>query len=204
MGLMAKASGGGGDFKPVPAATHMARCITVCDLGLQESGWGMKEKVYLGFEVPAVRVEWTDKEGKEHEGAALIGATYTLSIHKKSILGQHLVTWRGKDFTDEERAGFDVFNVLGAPAMIAVTHNESNGTTYANISGIMRVPQGTVVPQTEGELLGYTPLDNKWSGNLDKLPEWMRKKALEGQRQGTPQEQPLPAPGDDFDDDIPF
>lgn len=200
---MAKASGGSGDFEPVPMGTHIARCVTVCDLGLQPSPWGLKEKVYLGFEVPGVRVQWTDKEGKEKEGAALIGTTYNLSIHEKSVLGQHLVSWRGKAFTTEEKDGFDVLNVLGAPAMLSVTHNHKDNKTYANISAIIRVPQGTVVPDAEVDLVGYTAMDAKWSGNLSKLPEWLQKKATEGQRQ-SPVEAAPAAPNDDFDDDIPF
>ena len=153
MGLIAKASGGSGDFEPVPMGTHIARCVTVCDIGLQQSPWGLKEKVYLGFEVPGVRVAWTDKEGKEQEGAALIGSSYNLSIHEKSVLGHHLVSWRGKAFTEEEKEGFDVFNVLGAPAMLSVTHNTKDQKTYANISAIIRVPQGTQVAAAETELV---------------------------------------------------
>jgi len=207
MGLLAKDSGGGTDWEPLPTGTHIARCITVCDLGLQPTTFGTKEKVYLGFEVPSIRVEW-EKDGQKHEGAALIGSTYTLSIHPKSILGQHLVSWRGKEFTDEERAGFDVFKVLGAACMISVIHVTKGNNVYANITAIMRVPQGTVVPAAEGELIGYTACDPQWSGTIDKLPEWLRNKALEGQRQSTVVEPspPMPPTGpvDDFDDSIPF
>jgi hypothetical protein len=225
MGLMAKSEGSGNDWEPVPTGTHLARCVTVCDLGLQSTGYGTKEKVFFGFEVPGVRVKW-EKDGKEHEGPALLSSTYTLSIHPKSILGQHLVSWRGQEFTDEERDGFDVFKVLGAPCMISVIHNTKGDKTYANIGAIMRVPAGTAVPEAETETIGYTATDGAWSGNLDKLPEWLKKKALEGQRQAPtePQAAPMPpvnqqgkvgystmpdgrpsnGPGSDFDDDIPF
>ncbi len=216
MGLMANDSGGGG-FDPIPPGTYMARCVTVCDLGLQPTGFGTKEKVYLGFEVSSVRVEWDDKEGVHHEGAAFIGSRYTLSIHPKSILGQHVVSWRGKDFTDEERAGFDVFKVLGTPCMISVVHTVKNTKTYANIASIMRVPKGTVVTAAESELVGYTATDPQWSGTLEKLPPWLKKLAEEGQRQQPVESDPTPPaappatglnpppPGpDDFDDDIPF
>ena len=209
MGLLAKDSGGGMEFEPLPAGSYVARCITVCDLGLQPSGFGNKEKIYLGFEVPAKRVKWKDKDGNEQEGAALIGSRYTLSIHPKSILGQHLVSWRGKDFTDEERKGFDVFAVLGGTCMISVTHTVKGTKTYANIAAIMRVPHGTSVPDLEGELIGYTAMDPAYSGTIDKLPEWLKKLALEGQRMGAEApaaaSAPPPMPGpDDFDDDIPF
>jgi len=207
MGLMAKDSGGGEGFEPIPAGTYFARCVTVCDLGLQSTGFGTKEKVYLGFEVPEVRVEW-DKDDVHHEGAAFIGSRYTLSIHPKSILGQHLESWRGVEFTEDERKGFDVFKVLGAPAMISVVHAHKDGKVYANIAAIMKCPKGTKIPKRENDMVGYTATDPQWSGSLDKLPGWLKNLALEGQRQMS--EQPPAPPGppegsaNDFDDDIPF
>jgi len=211
MGYMASDTSGSTDWEPVPIGTHIARCITVCDLGLQPTGYGTKEKVYIGFEVYGddCRVKW-EKDGKEHEGAALIGSRYTLSIHAKSILGQHLTSWRGKEFTEEERSGFDVFQVLGAPCMISIVHATKGDKTYANIAAIMRAPKGTVVPKQEGDLIGYSACHPDYSGTIDKLPEWLKKLALEGQRMSTPADPtpppPMPAtnPADDFDDDIPF
>jgi hypothetical protein len=210
MGLMASGKDTGSNFEPLPEGSYLARCVTVCDMGIQPTGYGSKEKVYLGFEVPSERVEW-EKDGKKHTGPAFIGSRYTLSVHKKSILGQHLTSWRGKAFTDEELESFDVMNVLGAPCMISVVHTHKNENTYANISAIMKVPTGTPVLEAETELIGYTALDPKFSGTLDKLPEWLKKLALEGQRQQTNTQgrepvPPLPVPtgGGDFDDDIPF
>jgi len=210
--LMSKGTGGGGDFDPVPAATHIARCISVVDIGFQETPWGAKEKVYIGFEVPAVRVEWNNKDNVHHEGPALIGSTYTNSIHEKSVLGQHLVNWRGRAFTPEELEGFDLFSILDIPCMIAVTHKVKGDKTYANVSGIMGAPKGTVVPDRETPLVGYTPQDEARAEDFDKMPEWLQKKCQVGHRMG---QQPPPTtpqtgvpgsaePGDYFDDSIPF
>ena len=231
MALVSKDSGGSGGFDPLPAGTYVARCVSVVDLGLQEAGqWGKKEKVYLSFEVPGERVEWTDKDGKEHEGPALIGSRYTNSINEKAILGQHLTSWRGRPFTDDERAGFDLFTVLGVPCMISVVHNEKAGKTYANITSIMRLPKGMECPPAETELVGYSPMDDSTKGNLSKLPEWQQKLVRAGYKiaegsdvigsamavenqiggqaaPGSPppqQEAAAPAPDDGWDDDIPF
>jgi len=174
MGLMAKDSGGDG-FEPIPAGTYVARCVSVVDLGVQETPWGGKEKVYLGFEVPDERVEWKDKEGVEHEGPAFIGSRYTLSINEKSILGQHLTSWRGKPFTEEERDGFDLFTVLGAPCLINILHEEKNNKTYANIVSIMRLPKDMEAKPAESELIAYSPLDNEKAGNFEKLSDWQKK-----------------------------
>jgi len=174
MGLIASDKGGDG-FEPLPAGTYVARCVSVVDLGVQDTPWGGKEKVYLGFEIPDERVEWKDKEGVDHEGPAFIGSRYTLSINEKSILGQHLTSWRGKAFTEEERLGFDVFNVLGAPCMISVIHTTKETKTYANIQSIMRLPKGTVPKPAESELIAYTPNDNDKAENFSKLAEWQQK-----------------------------
>ena len=220
MALITKDSGGSGNFEPVPEGTHIARCITVVDIGIQQTPWGGKEKVYLGFEAPGVRVEWKDSDGNDHEGPAIIGSRYTNSINEKAILGQHLVSWRGKQFTDDERQGFDLFAVLGAPCMLSVTHNTKGDRTYANITGIMRLPQGMTAPETEGELIGYTPNDPNMIGNLTKLPEWLQKLCKEGygaaaDSLGQPglvtdvapakhMDPPAAPPDQYFDDDIPF
>jgi len=212
MGLISKGTGGGSDFEPVPAGTHIARCVSVVDLGFQETPWGSKEKVYIGFEVPSVRVAWT-KDDKDHEGPALIGSTYTNSVHEKSVLGQHLVNWRGRAFTEEEKEGFDLFTILNVPCMISVTHNTKGEKTYANVSAVMGLPPGTFAAERETDLMQYTPNDPKFAGNLGKLPEWMQKKCAEGHKMAeNPNEYQAPPPpggppsatNTDFDDDIPF
>jgi len=214
MPLLSKNTGGSGDFDPVPAGSYVARCISVVDFGLQETKWEPKSQVYLGFEVAAVRVEWTDKDDKHHEGPALIGQRFTNSLNEKANLRKALESWRGRAFTEKQLEGWDLFNVLDAPCMISVVHNTSaDGTkTYANIAAIMRCPKGTEVPDREGELLKYSPHDDSTIGNLAKLPEWMSKKIEQGAAlamQGTAesQDQSMPALGDQYDEydqSIPF
>lgn len=181
MSLLSSDKGGGSDFEPVPTGTHVARCVTVVDLGFQDTPWGAKEKVYIGFEVPSVRVKWT-KDDVEHEGAAIIGSQYTNSIHPDSNLGKNLISWRGKAFTEDEKAGFDLFNILDVPCMISVIHNTKGDKTYANISTIMGTPKEIDIPIRETDLLAYSPQDAAKAGNFDKMPEWLQKKCTEGHR----------------------
>lgn len=219
MSLIASDKGGSGDFEPVPEGTYIARCISVIDLGLQDSGqWGPKEKIYIGFEVPEVRVKWNDQDGNEQQGAALIGQLYTNSLNEKANLRRDLQTWRGKAFTAAELEGFDVRAILGAPAMISVTHNTKGDKTYANIASIVRPPKGTALPDAEGEPLTYSAEDGDTDA-FDKLPEWIRKKIEAGQAlRASQSENPAPPAnggklppgqgeqysGTDFEDDIPF
>ena len=179
MGIMAKDSGG--DFEPLAAGTYVARCVSVVDIGVHETGFGPKEKVYIGFEIPSERIIVKNEQGQEEDkGPAFIGSRYTLSISDKSILGQHLTGWRGKPFTEEERQGFDITNVLGAPCLINVIHSHKNNKTYANIQAIMRLTKGMECPAAETELVAYSPNDNALAANFEKLHEWQQKLVREG------------------------
>jgi len=173
MALIANNAGGAG-FEPVPAGTYIARCVSVIDLGVQATGFGDKEKVYVGWEIPDQRVSW-EKDGVAHEGPALIGNRYTNSIHPKSILGQVLVSWRGVPFTEEENKAFDLFSILGAPCMVSIVHEHKDMKTYAKVAAVMRLPQGTQCPPAETELIAYSPMDPAVAGNFDHLPEWQQK-----------------------------
>lgn len=203
-------SKGESSFTPLPAGTHIATCCTVVNLGIQPGGqWAPKNKHYLGFEVPGVRVEW-DKDGKKMEGPSHIGARYTSSLSPKSNLRQHLESWRGRTFTDEELQGFDLYHLLGVPCMLSVTHTNKDGNIYANIASIMGLPKGVPAPNLEGVILRYDPDDEKADDELQALPEWMQN--LIGKQDGatdvyTPhenRENPAPRNYDDFADDIPF
>ena len=166
-----------GDFDPVPAGSHIAVCDIVADLGMQPgSGIYPKDrpKVYLGFQLPNERVEFT-KDDRKMSGPRKIGQIYTASMNEKANLRQHLEAWRGREFTDEEAAGFDISAVLGKPCMLMVMHSKKEKRTYANISGLGPLPKG-INPRTiisEGEPILYTP-DN--TSTYVRLPEWLQQK----------------------------
>ena len=211
MSLISSAKGGSG-FDPVPEGPHLGRCVTVVDLGHLTTTWKGKEKVqhkvYIGFEIPAVRVEWEDKETKEKkEGPAIIGQRYTNNIGDKANLGKHLVSWRGRAFTEQEKEAFDLFTILDVPCQLSVVHNQSGDNTYANISGIMGLPPGVVVPDRETPLLKYSPNDPETAPLFDSLPSWMQETCKEGheslRQEGLVSKAPPPTTND-FDDDIPF
>lgn len=209
-------SKGESSFELVPPGTHYAVCTRVLNIGAQTTSWGSTPKHFIGFDVPAVRCEW-EKDGVKHEGPAFIGTRLTSSLSPKAILRQHLEAWRGRAFTEEELAGFDLFKLLGVPAMISVTHTEDG--KYANISAIMGMPPGSPEVTPESELLGYDPSSPNANEVFAKLPEGFQKAIQRGQQPAAPPAPPPatppaapsttglnpPPPGpDDFDDDIPF
>lgn len=179
MALKFKVSGGGGDFKTLPAGSHIAICNMVVDLGLQP-GSGMypepKQKIYVRFEVPAERVEY-ERDGKKYEGPGVIGNFFTASMHEKANLRKQLEGWRGKKFSDEEAENFDVASILGKPCMLFVVENVKGDKVYANIASIGALPKGVPAPKPENDLLYYAPDDKQ---HYDALPEWIRKQ-IDGQ-----------------------
>lgn len=211
MPLMAKDTGGGGDYTPVPEGTHLAICNMVVDLGLQETTYlgnaTTKHQCYIRWELPHERLKWQDRDGNEREGPMSIGKTYTLSLSDKANLRKDLETWRGKAFTEQELDGFDLFNLLVKGCQVTVVHAHKEGKTYANVRGIAGWPKGVPIPQTtENSVLKYSDDTRE---DHDDLPDWIREKIA---KQVFPDHK-VNQPGDpgatpddthDLDDEIPF
>jgi len=218
MALIAKESGGGGgEFTPVPQGMHLARCYRVIDLGTQES-------TYLGTvkKLPKVMLQF-EVHGEDENGDPIvtgkgepmsISKNFTLSLAEMATLRKDLQTWRGKEFTEIEKKGFEVKNVLGAWAMISVIKAMgNNGKEYTNIAAIMSVPPAIKkagMPKGHNELKLFeiaepdmALFDSFSSGlkeKIQKSPEWQG-------RGGSSAPAPSKAPSsgfDDMDDDIPF
>jgi hypothetical protein len=202
---------GGKDFKKVPPGCHFAICNMVVDLGIQQTTFKnqakQQHKIYLRWEVPDERVTY-EKDGKEIEGPCSIGATYTLSLSEKANLRKVLENWRGRPFTQEELKGFDVTTIAGKCCQIMVQHEEANGKTYANVTGVMGTSRDQKErarsAQSEVGVLVYS-LDEHNPQIYERLPNWIKEKLQE--RIAPPSAKAasaLPVGGEDFDDDIPF
>lgn len=199
-------SNGGGDFKRAPAGSHIAVCNLVADCGLQPGSQqypAPKRKLYVRFEIPAERIEY-EKDGVQVEGPLTIGSFYTASMNEKATLRKHLEGWRGKKFSDDEAAAFDVSALLGKACMLSVVESESGGKTYSNIAGIGSMPKGVPSPKAENPLLYFD--SESGAAELESLPKWLREK-IEGQlRPSKPgaNESHANSGGEFSDDDIPF
>ena len=145
MPIIAKA--GSAKFAPAPEGPQQAVCVDIVDLGLVEQTWGEETT-----EKPMVRLVWHSAEiDPETAEPFQIQKRYTLSLHEKASLRKDLEAWRGRAFTDEELAGFDLEKLIGVNAFLSITHNVSKGTTYANVTSLMRLPNGmTPLPVTPG------------------------------------------------------
>lgn len=220
MGLVAKESGSGGSFKPVPAGTHLARCYRIIDLGTQRvvGSYGEKRqpKIMVQFEIHS-----EDDNGQPlvtDKGEPLsISKNYTLSLSENATLRKDLTSWRGREFNAEELRGFELKNILGHWAMLSVTRAlGSNGKEYTNIIGISGVPSAIKkagLPEgknklvlfsiSEADMEVFESFSKSIQEKIQASPEWnsfFGKKYAEDQagsaRQGTS--------FDDMADDVPF
>ena len=174
MSLIASSTGNGGSVKPIEAGSHVAVCYGLVDLGHQYNEKYQKStaKILVMFEI--LDETFTTKEGKEMNRS--ISSTYTKSLNEKSALYKDLIAWRGRPFTDEELKGFDLKHIVGVPCMLSIVHEERNGSTYANIASIMKLPkamQGMVQP-TLGKII--FDLDESELSEMAVLPQWVQER----------------------------
>ncbi len=206
---------GGGDFKRVPPGTHLARCYRVIDLGTQETSWQGQIKT-----MRKMQLSWElfgeDEEGnplQTEDGMPLvISKRYTSSLGEKANLRKDLESWRGKPFMSDELKGFDVQTLLDKWCMLSVIHNEDNGKTYANVTGIVPVPKALkgTLPKGVHEIEAFD-VDNPDMELFDtfhaKLQETIKSSEQWRSREygGTRVTAPPPGhPANFDDDDIPF
>lgn len=203
MAIMAS-SKGGSEFELVPAGQYSAICYRVVDLGTQEQKDKVgkishKRKIIISWELDERMSE--GKRFSQHE-------RYTLSLHEMSTLRPMLESWRGRAFTPEEEDAFDVSKLIGAPCLMQIVHNQSNGKTYANMSSIMKLPKGMEPIVMENEKLEfsladfdqetYDKLSDSLKATIAKSPEFMELQKPTATAVSQTASQPL------IDDEIPF
>jgi len=216
MALIARESGGGGTFTPVPPGMYLARCYRIVDLGTQKSE-------YLGQikNLPKVMLQY-EVHGEDDASKQLVTAknepmsiskNFTLSLAEKATLRKDLQTWRGKEFTADELRGFQIDNVLGAWAMIAITKAMgNNGKEYTNIANINSVPKAMKANLPEGhnkcaafyiespDMDMFETFSDNLRAKIEQSPEWQARGNQPAKAASTSKGSGF----DDMDDDIPF
>lgn len=130
-------------FAPAPEGVHQACCVDVIDLGLVETGF-KDEKTGQPKWQHKINVVWQIADLRDDGKRFQLYKRYTLSLHEKAALRHDLESWRGKAFSFEELAGFDVEKLIKANCLINVQHRKSkDGTkTYANVVAVMPLVKG--------------------------------------------------------------
>jgi hypothetical protein len=199
-------------FKIPPSGSFLGRLYRILDLGTQKVEWQgaikMQRKLMFSFEL----------HGEDNDGQALttndgkplmISKRYTMSLGEQSTLRKDLESWRGKKFTAEELLGFDLNVLLGKFAMCNVTHNDREGKTYANLSGLSQVPAALKkMPEPTGvnDLMIFS-LDEFDQAKFDSLSDGLKdiiKKSAEWRGTNGEEEANKAVAIATLDDDMPF
>jgi hypothetical protein len=139
MAIIAKA---GASFVPAPAGTHAAVCVDVVDHGMLEVTYqGKTQRKHR------ITIAWQIAEDMDNGKPFLVRRRYTNSLHEKATLRRDLESWRGRAFTDKELESFDLESLLSVGCLINVIHEQRNGSTYANVASVMRLPKAMAAPQ---------------------------------------------------------
>lgn len=191
------------EYELAPAGNHLAICFQMVDLGEQYNAkydsW--QHKVQIGWELPNELMA----DGRPF----MVSSRYTMSLNEKAILRRDLESWRGRPFTAEEEAGFDLKNVVGKPCMVNVVHNPSGDRTYANIKSVAAIPKGMTVPdQVNDSVIFEIDQTNPDLEMYYSLPEFLQKTISDSRTWQTmdasSQALDTSAPSGDAEDDIPF
>ncbi len=193
-----------GTFEMPPAGAVAARCCRLIDLGSQESSFegktSLKRKILVSWELAELRTDGSPFQ---------VSRRFGLSLHENATLRGFLEAWRGRAFSPEELAGFDLRKLLNAPAMLNIAHTARNGKDYANILSVSPLPKGMSAPDLAAPPVCFDIDDDSAPDVLETLsdglqatitasPEWKaRLKALSA----------APGAGDafaGFDDDVAF
>ena len=188
------------EFSPIPEGTHIARCVRIIDLGHQYSQQYDKwtAQVRLDFEIPDEKITIKDEELPR-----IIGKTFTNSLGERSNLRKMLESWRGKKFTDEELAGFNLADLAGLPCMVTVAHREYNGRTYADIAALVALPKGIPAPEQITPSLVFDLDAFESIEDMDLVPEWLQDKIKDSQEWLERFAPPAPVP-EAPKDELPF
>src|SRR5262249_13697382 len=123
-----------------PEGTHAAVCVDVIDLGMVEETYSGKTQ-----QKHKVEIVW-QVDGLDGGTPFLVRRRYTCSLHEKATLRRDLESWRGRGFTDQELQSFDLEALLSTPCLLNVIHESRNGSIFANVAGVMRLPKDMTAP----------------------------------------------------------
>lgn len=162
----------GGSFEPVPDGTYTATCYMMCDIGTQinEQFGNLGPRVIIGWEIPSEPIVIDGEERPR-----IVTQEYRASLNNKATLFKVLESWRGKKFTKDELAKFDLRNIVGAPCMISVASSEtSNGKIRTKVTAVMALPKGMTKPKMWNAPVVFD-MDRDMA-KINDLPEWIVKK----------------------------
>ena len=169
--IMAKGSEKSSSFPSVSVGVHKARCIKVIDLGTQKNEYEgnitWKRQVLVIWETP--------DQTNETSEPLTISKFYTLSLHEKSNLGIDLTSWRGRAFSETEKKGFDIANLIGQSCTLNVIQGNKNN----KIGSVMPLLKDKIAEQYHTSVIfDLKDFQNGKKEVFNQLPEGIRNMIL--------------------------
>ena len=167
--------GSSSNIKPIPAGVQPAVCVWLIDVGTQTPNnpqYKPSRKVRLGWELPY-------EEPIEIEGVKMprtITAEYGASLGRKAKLRSVLEDWRGRAFTPEELAGFDLKKLIGVNCQINIIHvpgTKDPSKVYAKVQSVIPLGKGQAASKPSGSTIVFNIPE---TGDIiipADLPEWI-------------------------------
>lgn len=173
----------GGSSKPreiIPSGNYIARCYQMIHIGTYEDEYMGEPKVYnkvrLTWELPTELRVFNEENG---EHPMVIDKEYTISLYEKANLCIDLESWRGKAFTEKEKEGFDLTNLVDKWCMLNVIHKQTKkGNTYAKVASIAVIPKGLTMPEAHNPTRIFDYENNFDIDFLNSLPSFIKDNML--------------------------
>lgn len=161
----------------IEPGNYQGVCYSYVDLGTHHVDFhyggkhivGDYHKVLITWEIPDERIEIT-KNGEALDLPRVISKEYNLTLGKKANLRKDLESWRGRDFTEQELEGWKLDGILGANAMINITHNDTGRAKIAVIAPLIKsIPKKDV----ENPIVGFSIVNDGFENIPESIPEWV-------------------------------
>lgn len=133
----------------------------------------LARKIILLFELPTELHTFREENGPEPFS---VSREFGLFLSEKAHLRPFLEGWRGRPFTPEDLAKFDVMVLAGQPCFINIIHNQKGEKVYANIASVMKLPKSMVCPPGFNPVVTLSLNEDFSLDTFKALPEWIRKK----------------------------
>lgn len=183
------------NIPPLKSGSYLAVCYGIIDLGEQynEMYGNSSRKVLVMWELPGEKIPYNGEQASR-----VMSKTYTNSLSEKAVLRKDLMSWREKDFNQDELKAFDLTEMIDQPCMLSIVQSTRNGKTYSNVAGVMSLPSGITAPKRTLDTITFD-LDHDPLSELDKLPSWIAERIKQSI---TYKERIVGAADDDGDEDI--
>jgi len=143
---------------------YPARLARIIEIGEQNTPYGIKPQVVLGFTIPSLTV----KVGEEDKQQMM----WTFPINVTSNPDGKLMKYVKALKADSTHLN----QMLSRGCMLEITHTDPkpDGTQYANIANITKPMAGLDIPEPDIEVFMYE-FDEGEGGNFDKIGEYRQK-----------------------------